>query len=91
MSFFEFEGQFVFKLKCDSEKQAQIRYIGKLEEGSLTVYYDCGGSKKELFSLRSGDVIQASGGDLPKDRIYIIVETSEKCKNGEVAFELIYG
>ena len=90
MSFYEFNGRIVFKLKCDSEKQAQIKYSGKLEEGNMTVYYDCGGTKKELFSISSGDEIRSSGGYLPEDKIFIIVETSEKCKNGDLVFEVSY-
>ena len=91
MSFVEFEGTEVFKLKCKSKDQAIIVYSGKLEAGSLTVYYDCGGTKTELFSLRSGEDIQSAGGYLPKDTIYIIVETSEKCSNGNLSFEVMYG
>ena len=91
MSFVEFEGTEVFKLKCKSKDQAIIVYSGKLEAGSLTVYYDCGGTKTELFSLQSGEDIQSAGGYLPKDTIYIIVETSEKCSNGNLSFEVMYG
>ena len=90
MSFFEFEGNINFKLKCKSENQAQIKYSGKLETGSITVYYDCGGTKKELFSVCSGDDIQSSGGYLPENTVYIIVEASEKCKNGDFKFEICY-
>ena len=91
MSFVEFEGNEVFKLKCKSKDQAEIEYSGELEAGSLTVYYDCGGTKTELFSLQSGEDIQSSGAYLPKDTIYIIVETSEKCSNGNLSFKIIYG
>ena len=91
MSFIGFEGTEVFKLKCKSEDQAEIVYSGELEEGSLTVYYDCGGTKKELFSLQSGENIQSAGGELPEDTIYIIVETSERCCNGNLSFKVIYG
>lgn len=88
MSFFEFDGSIAFKLKCKSESQAEIKYSGKLEEGSITVFYDCGGTKKELFSIHSGDDIQSSKGDLPEDTIYIIVETNGKCKNGDFKFDV---
>lgn len=90
MSFIEFEGSEVFKLKCNGYNQAIIKYSGELESGSLTVYYDCGGEKQELFSLHSGDDIQGSGGDLPEDTVYIIIETSEKCYNGSLSFDVMY-
>ena len=91
MSFVEFEGTEVFRLKCKSKNQAEIVYSGKLETGSLTVYCDCGGTKEELFSLQSGDDIQSAGGHLPEDTIYIVIETSEKCRNGNLRFRVVYG
>lgn len=91
MSFMSFSGSQVFKLKCESDNEAAIRYEGKLENGSLSVFYDCGGEKKELFSLHAGDDIQSAGGALPEDTVYIIVETSEKCENGSLSFEIVYG
>ena len=91
MSFVELEGTEVFELKCKSGETARIGYSGKLESGNLSVYYDCGGEKKELFSLHAGDDIQSAGGVLSEDTVYIIVETSEKCGNGSLDFEIIYG
>lgn len=89
MSFMEFDGTEVFKLKCSGD-QAAIRYSGQLKTGALSVYYDCGGEKQELFSLRSGDDVHGTGGELPKNTVYIIVETSEKCTNGALSFEVAY-
>ena len=91
ISFIELEGTEVFKLKCQSSETARIRYSGKLETGSLTVYTDCGGTKTELFSLRSGDEITASSEALPADTVHVIIETGEKCLNGSVAFEIVSG
>ena len=90
MSFFEFDGSFCFKLKCKSEDRAKIAYSGKLEEGDITVYYDCGGTKTELFSIGSGGNVGSSGGSLPEDTVYIIVETSGNCKNGDFKFGIEY-
>lgn len=87
--FGELDGTDVFKLKCRAGEE--LRYSGKLEEGSLTVYYDCGGDKKELFSLRDGDEVSASADALPAGTVYIIVETSGKCRGGDLAFELMDG
>ena len=89
-SFLELEGTEVFKLKCESDKTARIQYSGKLETGSLTVYYDCGGTKAELFSVESGDEIKECSDELTADTVYIIIETSEKCQNGNFSFEINY-
>ena len=89
-SFHEFQGTEIFKLKCESGNSAKIRYSGKLESGSLTVYADCGGAKQELFSLSSGEEINGCSDPLSADTVYIILETSEKCKDGSLSFELCY-
>ncbi|MBQ0010096.1 MAG: hypothetical protein KBS76_03220 [Ruminococcus sp.] len=90
VSFYEFDGTEVFKLKCESGKTARIQYSGKLETGSLTVYYDCKGVKTELFSVHSGDEINAYSEEITAGTVYIIVETSEKCQNGVCSFEINY-
>ena len=89
-SFMEFEGSEVFKLKCKNGETAEIQYSGKLESGGLTAYYDCGGGKTELFSIRSGEEISAYSERLSAKTVYVIIETSEKCKNGDFRFEIRY-
>lgn len=90
VSFHELDGTEVFKLKCENGKTARIQYSGKLETGSLTVYYDCGEEKTELFSLQAGDEINACSDQLAKSKVYIIIETSEECQDGACSFEIIY-
>lgn len=90
LSFHKFEGAEVFKLKCKGDKTAKLQYSGKLEEGSLTVYYDCGEEKTELFSVKSGDEINACSDTLPGGKVYVIVETNEKCTDGGFVFEINY-
>ncbi|MBR2281748.1 MAG: hypothetical protein IJ863_03890, partial [Spirochaetales bacterium] len=52
MNFHTFKGRMVFNLRVkDSEA---IVCSGKLEEGSLCVYYDTDGEKKELVKLDGG-------------------------------------
>lgn len=87
MSFSSFEGTMVFKLKCKSADE-KINYSAKLDSGSAKVYYDCGGTKTELFSVGSGDDISEIGGALQKGTVYIIVEMSGKGQNGHFDFEL---
>lgn len=90
ISFHKFEGSEVFKLKCKGDKTAKLQYSGKLEEGSLTVYYDCGGTKTELFSVKSGDEINAKSDALPAGTVYVILETNAKCTDGAFGFEINY-
>ena len=89
-SFMELDGTEVFKLKCESGKTAEILYSGKLETGSLTVFYDCGEGKTELFSMQSGEEIHACSDPLTADTVYIIMETREACQNGSFSFEISY-
>lgn len=87
MSLLSFEGSIVFKLKCESEDE-KITYSAKPEGGSAKVRYDCNGSKKELFSVDSGEKISDIGGSLQWGTLYIIVETSATCRDGRFNFEI---
>lgn len=87
MSFSSFEGTMVFKLKCESADE-KIYYSAKLENGSAKVFYDCNGTKTELFSVKSGDDISEIGGALQKGTVYIIVEMSEAGKDGRFSFDI---
>lgn len=87
MSFSSFEGTMVFKLKCESVDE-KINYSAKLEDGSAKVFYDCNGTKTELFSVNSGDDISEIGGALQKGTVYIIVEMSEAGQDGSFNFDI---
>ena len=88
MNFYEFEGVNVFTLKSKSAGK-QLKYSAKLETGSITVYYDCDGTKTELFTVGAGGQIDSSL-ELPSTgKIYIIVETDGKCKNGDFRFDIV--
>ena len=86
VSFYKLSGKMVFKLKSDVDEE--IHYQGKLKSGSLTVYYDTDGTKKELFSMKSGEEVDDRIGDLQKGTTYIIIETDERCENGDLHFDL---
>lgn len=87
MSFSSFEGSMVFQLKCGSADE-KIYYSAKLETGSAEVYYDCDGTKTKLFSVNSGDDVSEIECVLQTGTVYIIVETSEPCKNGRFDFNV---
>ncbi len=84
MSFGSFDGRMVFKLKSSGE--GDITYKAKLESGSAKVYYDYFGTKEELFAIGDGEGVDSHGGYVEKGYVYIIVETDEKCTNGEFWF-----
>ena len=50
INFTSFSGTKVFKLKSSG----QLNYSAELGIGSATVYYDCSGTKTELFSIGAG-------------------------------------
>ena len=85
MSFSSFEGTMVFVLKCDSADE-KINCSATLENGSASVFYDCNGTKTELFSVSSGDDINEAGGVLQKGTVHIIVEIPEGGQNGRFVF-----
>lgn len=87
LSFYEFKGTIVFKLKCESENE-KITYSAKLESGSATVFYDCDGEKTELLSVNSGDDVNNVGGELQAGTVYIILEMSATGQNGLFSFEI---
>ena len=84
MSFYSFEGRMVFKLKSSAE--GDLKYAGKLESGTISVYYDYRGNKQELFSISGGEEAEAGGGYVESGTVYIIVETDGVCRNGDFRF-----
>ena len=78
----------VFSLKCKDGSARQMDYTAKLEDGGASVYYDCDGTKKHLFTIGSGESVSSSLEGLPVGKLYVIVETDGKCKEGRFDFEM---
>ena len=87
MSFFEFEGRMVFKLK-NRGGEGQIAYTGSLEQGDLRATYVYNGVESGLFPLGSGEKIDSAGGYVENGTVWIIVETHMKCENGSLEFRI---
>jgi len=87
MSFSSFKGTMVFKVKVKDEGSV-IRYSGKLESGSITVYYDDAGTKEEWFTLQAGEPVEGTLENPGKGKVYIIIETDGKCEEGKLTFEV---
>ena len=88
MDFYHFKGTIVFKLKIDKHSTGTINYSAKLSSGSITVYYDSDGTKKEWFSLHNGESVESSLEGLNKGKVYIIIESDGQCENGELNFKV---
>ena len=87
MSFWEFEGTMVFKMKCEAPN-GQLKYSAKLDEGCATVFCDCNDAKQELFTVRGGDAEKSSSAKIDKGTVYVIVESSGKCIQGDFHFDI---
>ena len=87
MSFWKFEGNMVFQLKCKQAGQS-LAYTAKLETGSATVYYDRGDGKTELCALNAGDETESTLEELKPGTVYVIVEADGQCENGDFHFDI---
>lgn len=87
MSFSEFQGTKVFQIHFKDGISKSLKYSLRLEVGNAKIYYDTDGEKKELASITSGKSVNSSLENLNCSSMYIIVETSEKCLNGNFSFE----
>lgn len=70
------------------EDGATLEYSGKLVEGSIAVYYDEDGTKKELFTVKGGENKEGSVVIEKKGKLYLILETDGKCESGKFKFEI---
>ena len=87
MSFYSFEGRQVFTINARGESN-RIKVSAKLESGSAVIRYDAGEGLTDFLTVRGGDEISTVIESLPKGRIYLLVDTEEKCINGDFHFEL---
>ena len=88
MSFSSFEGTIVYELNCKGGNEA-LHYSSALESGSAEVFYDNDGEKTLMFSVKGGSDADGFVKDLQKGKIYIIVEATEKCTEGQFKFEIM--
>ena len=86
-SFYSLQGRLVFNMKAKDSQT--LSYTGKLDTGSITVYYDNSGEKTELFSIEDNEIIEEELSPLNKGNLYIIIQTNGKSYNGSFTFEII--
>lgn len=88
MQFYVFEGTKAFNLKITNKNEGTLKYHAEVLVGSATVYYDINGTKQELCKVSAGDVIESSIDFSEKGKLWIIIETSEKCYDGNFTFNI---
>jgi len=86
ISFGSLQGTEAVKIGEDM-KDFSLEYDAELGEGSITVYYDNDGTKKELFKLESGEKAD-SEIELEAGPVNIILETDGECKEGDFEFKI---
>ena len=85
-NFSTFDGTKVLKNKASSGDK--MKYTGALDKGNVTVYYDNGGGKKELFIIGAGENVDSTLEGLEKGEVNIIIETDGEASEGKFTFEI---
>lgn len=87
-TFMSLKGNKVYSLKCKNGSECILEYYGKIESGSITVYYSVNGERTELFTLNGGEEVDSSIGSIPVGSISLIIESRELSKNGSFKFQM---
>ena len=86
-TFTTFDGTKVLKIKASSGDK--MKYTGALDKGNVTVYYDKGGGKKELFAVGAGESVESELEGLEKGDVNLIIETDGEASEGKFTFEIM--
>ena len=91
IAFDTFKGTYHFKLKQDSIAENTLDFEASLAEGEMHVYIGADGEKEFLRTVRGGEsydeTIALEDKYNNKKAIYIILETTGKCVDGDFEFE----
>ena len=92
MDFATFKGTYHFKLKRDDTAEHTLSLEASLAEGEMNVYVGVDGEKELLRTVKGGEdldeTIALDGKYDDKKAIYVILEATDKCVDGD--FELEY-
>ncbi len=92
MEFATFKGSYHFKLKRDGAAEHTLDLEASLAEGEMNVYIGVDGEKELLRTVRGGEAFDETITlDAKYDNektIYVILESTDKCVDGD--FELEY-
>ena len=91
MKFDTFKGTYNFKLKRDDAASHTLDVEASLDEGEMKVYIGVGGEKDLLLTIKGGEsydetITLDSKYDNEKT-IYVILESTGKCIDGDFEFE----
>lgn len=86
--FYTFNGTRVLDLNNSDKDKDTLYYTATLEEGSITVYVDYDGEKRELFDIEGGEEVEDSISGIDFHHVYVIIESDGVCKEGDFEFEI---
>lgn len=91
MKFDTFRGTYNFKLRREGAAEHTLDFEASLDEGEINVYVGVGGEKELLRTVKGGElydetIILDDKYDNEK-AIYVILETTGKCVDGDFEFE----
>ena len=91
MEFDTFNGTYNFKLKRDNVAEHTLGFKASLAEGEMNVYIGVDGEKELLRTVKGGgsydETITLDDKYDNEKTIYIILETSGKCVDGDLEVE----
>ena len=91
MKFDTFKGSYNFKLKRDGDAEHTLDLDASLGEGEMNVYIGVGGEKELLLTVKGresyDETITLDAKYDNEKTIYVILETTSKCVDGDFEFE----
>ena len=91
MEFDTFKGTYNFKLKGDGVDDRTLDLEASLAEGEMNIYIGVGGEKELLRTVKGGEsydeTITLDDKYDNEKTIYIILESKDKCIDGDFEFE----
>ncbi|MCR5528341.1 MAG: hypothetical protein K6F49_03890 [Saccharofermentans sp.] len=86
--FWKFKGTRVLDLNNSDKDKDTLYYTATLDEGSVTVYVDYDGEKRELFTIEGGEEVEDSISGIDFHHVYVIIESDGTCEEGDFEFEI---
>lgn len=86
--FEKFNGTRVLDMRNSDRDKDTLYYTATLGEGSVTVYVDYDGKKRELFTIEGGEEVDDCITDIDFHKVYVIIESDGTCEDGDFEFEI---
>ena len=91
MEFDTFKGTYNFKFDAKNASDHTLDCEASIAEGEMKVYIGVGGEKELLFTIKGGEsyneTITLDDKYDNAKKIYVILESTDKCKDGDFEFE----